>query len=381
MPRSKLTPDLIYNSFDFYNQNLGQVFSESEQTNLSNKLLNIIKYDHILRGGSLLYNLPQYTLTIIYFIGEYKKAYQYASQHKKDKKNNTLEALDKGYPRKEKAYKENKKKLNDESLAHEDRLEAFYKTIIFLLLKKKNYNKVSMLLLASLYAQLPILKMIFTNVDKFNKLIQLVLQALEDALQTLEYTYLSKDKVLNSSVIMIYTILASAVKLDEKDAFKYTKDLVYSFIDNSAELTDKYRKDLLTDKEIYCAGMYNGLPIYTWYTGQDESYYNDEDFKKIDVILRVISNSKEMALVEKDVSLNMLKLFDKDASLTDIEKMTNKDEIIKWIKTSYKQSAIMPFSLFQYITKPRKSIFIFIKALIYALITKFSELKTKFTKK
>jgi len=381
MKKSKLTYELISNSFDFYNQHLGQIYSKSEQKNLSNKLQNIIEYDHILKGGSLPYDLPQFTLTIIFFIGEYKKAYLYASLHKKDKNKNTLEALEKGYARKEKVYKENKEKMNDKSLSPEDRAEAFFKTIIFLLLKKEDYNKVSMLLLTSLYAQHPMLKMIFTNVDKFNKLMQLVLQTQADALQTLEYTYLSTDKVLNSSVIMIYTVLTSAIQLDEKEAFKHTKDLVYSFIDRSPELTDKYRKDSLTDKDIYCAGMYNGLPIYTWYTGKNKSYYNDEDFQKIDVILRVISNSNGMTLMEKDVSLNMVRLYDKNASLTDIEKISNKEEIRKWVKESYKLSALVPFSLFQYLAKPNKSIFILIKALIYGLITKFTELKTKYTKK
>ncbi|HAF29759.1 MAG TPA: hypothetical protein DCG75_12000, partial [Bacteroidales bacterium] len=100
-----------------------------------------------------------------------------------------------------------------------------------------------------------------------------------------------------------------------KEAFKYTKDLVYSFIDKTPELTDKYRKEYVTDKEdIYCAGIYNGLPIYTWYTGKNKSYYNDKDIKKMKVIFRAIPNIKDMTLIEKDVSLNMLRIYDKNAS-------------------------------------------------------------------
>jgi hypothetical protein len=381
MNKSKLTTELIENALEFYNQNLGKAFSEIETENLSKKLLNIIEYDHIIKASFLPYDLPQYTLTIIYFIGEYKKAYSYASQDKKDKNKNTAEALEKGYARKEKAYKENKEKMNDASLSPEERIEAFFKTMIFLLLKKQDYNKISILLLTSIYSQYPMLNMIFTNVDKFNKLMRLVMQAQEDALQTLEYTYLSKDKISNSSVIMIYTVLTSALQLDEKEAFKHTKDLVYSFIDKTAELTDKYRKDYLTEKDIYCAGMYNGMPIYTWYTGKYESYYDYEDIKKMKVIIRAIPNIKDLTLMEKDVSSNMLRMYDKNMSLKDIEKIKNEEEIMKFFKLSYKQFALMPFSLFQYIAKPNKSIFIWIKALFYALITKFTELKTKFTKK
>lgn len=381
MNKSKLTIELIHNAFDFYNKQLGKVFSEVETENLIEKLLHIIEYDHIIKSKNIPSHLPQYTLTIIYFIGEYKKAYQYALQDKKDKLQNTAEALQKGYPNKEKAYLENKAKMNDETLSTEDRTEALFKTMIFLLLKKSDYNKISSLLLTSVYSQYPLLKMIFKNVDKFNKVMHLVAQTQEDALQTIEYTYLSKDKIVNSSVIMIYTVLTSALKLDDKEAFKYTKFFVYSFIDNSSALTDKYRKDYLTDKDIYCAGMYNGLPIYTWYTGSNASYYNDEDIKKIKIIFRMIPNSKDMTLVEKDIFLNLLKTYDKNMSLSDIEKVSSEEEIIKFFKSSYKQFAIAPFSLLQYFAKPNKSIILWIKALIYALITKFTELKTIFTKK
>ena len=66
MNKSKFTTELINNAFDFYNQNLGEVFSESETENLSTKLLNIIEYYHIIKSKSLPYDLPQYTLTIFY---------------------------------------------------------------------------------------------------------------------------------------------------------------------------------------------------------------------------------------------------------------------------------------------------------------------------
>jgi len=77
--------ELINNTFDFYNKNLGEIFSEIEYQKLSTKLLEIIEYDHIIKDKKLSNDLPQYTLYLIYFIGEYKKAYQYASKDNKDK--------------------------------------------------------------------------------------------------------------------------------------------------------------------------------------------------------------------------------------------------------------------------------------------------------
>lgn len=381
MNKSKLTTELISNTLDFYNKNLGEVFSRTETENLSNRLLNIIEYDHIIKDKSLSYELPQYTLTIIYFIGEYKKACKYASQDKKDKVQNTVEALEKGYARKEKAYKDNKEKINDKSLSAEDRTEAFFKTLIYLLLKKPSYNKVSILLLTAIYGIYPFINKSFSYLGMFNRIMQVVLQEQENALQTLEYTYLSKDKILNSSLIMIYTVLTLAVKLDDGKAFKYAKELLTSFIDDDSSYTDKYRKSYLTENDIYCAGMYNGLPIYTWYTGNNQSYYDDNDIKKVEILLRAMNGRNGMGFMGKVVSLSLLRIFKKDATLKDIEEADNKDEIIKWFKSSYKQFATTPFPLFQHMMKPKKSILTWTIALIFGIITKFTELKTKFTKK
>ena len=380
MKKNKLTTKLINNAFNFYNQNLGEAFTELETENLSKKLLNIIEYDHIIKDKTLPYDLPQYTLTIIYFIGEYKKAYKYASQDKKDKNKNTAEALEKGYAKKEKAYKENKEKINDKSLSVEARSESLFKSMIYLLLKKPSYNKVSILFLTAIYGYYPLLNKLFSYLEMFSRIMQIVFQEQKNALQTLEYTYLSKDKILNSSLIMMYTLLTIKVELDETKAFKYAKELLTSFIDDSSDYTDKYRKSYLVDKDIYCAGMYNGLPIYTWYTGSNQSYYDDEDIKKVKVLIRALIGRKGMGFIAKVVSLTLLKIFKKDATLKDIEIIQNKDEIIKWFKSSYKQSAIAPFTLFQHIMKPKKSIFRWIIALIFGIITKFAVFKTKFTK-
>jgi hypothetical protein len=99
------------------------------------------------------------------------------------------------------------------------------------------------------------------------------------------------------------------------------------------------------------------------------------------VLLRLLPNIKDMNFAEKDISLSMSRIFNKTVSLEDIEKIDQEEMILNWFKSSYKQSAINPFRLFQYLAKPNKSILILIKALIYGLMTKFSELKTKYTKK
>ena len=75
MKKVLLTNKLIDNAFYFYHNNLGEIFLDIEYQKLSTKLLEIIEYDHIIKDKKLPNDLPQHTLYLIYFIGEYKKAY------------------------------------------------------------------------------------------------------------------------------------------------------------------------------------------------------------------------------------------------------------------------------------------------------------------
>ena len=87
--KQKLTSELINNAIDFYNNNLGEVFSESETKHLSEKLLDIVEHDYLIKDEKLSYALPQNTLYLIYFIGEYKKAYEYSKRTDKPKEYST----------------------------------------------------------------------------------------------------------------------------------------------------------------------------------------------------------------------------------------------------------------------------------------------------
>ena len=102
MKKLKLNTELISNTFNFYHKNLGEVFSRNEIKNLSERLLNIVKYDYININEKLLYPLPHNTLYLIYFIGEYKKAYNYSKRT--DKPKNNLESLGKGNYNKKKEF-------------------------------------------------------------------------------------------------------------------------------------------------------------------------------------------------------------------------------------------------------------------------------------
>lgn len=383
--KSKLTHELISNAFDFYNQNLGQVFSNSEQENLSNKLLNIIEYDHILKNKKLPYDLPIQALYLIYFLGEYKKAYQYAKQDKKDKSKNTFESLGKGFAKKATAYKEGLEKALDQSIDINERMKQLIKSLMLLLLKKHEYKKVSMYLLGSMHMIFPLIKSLFNTIHQYNTFVQMVLNAMEYTRDYFKYTHLAEEKILNSSLIVIYTVLTQNLKVDQDKAFRYSKELVNSFIDDKGYVTDKYRKDYL-DKDIYCAGIYQGMPIFQWYiSSQHKSYYTDEDIKKFRVLKRVFFNEKNQGFTDSFMSMSILKVFNKKASSSNLTNvyasMRSDTEIRTLLLSSHKQFASAPFTLLQYLPKSRKSFLLWTISLFIGFFTKLADLKTKFSKK
>lgn len=384
--KSKLSMELINNAFNFYDQNLGQVFLESEQKNLATKLLNIIEYDHILKNKKLPYDLPQQALYLLYFIGEYKKAYQYAKQDKKDKSKDTFESLGKGFPKKEKAYKEGLEKALDKSIDIDERMNEFIKALMLSLLKKRKYKKVSMYFLGSTHMTFPLIKALFNSIHLYNSFMQLALNAMEYTRDYFRYTHLAEDKILNSSLIVIYTCLTQNLNIDQDKAFRYSKELVNTFVDDKGYLINRYRKDYLTDKEIYYAGIYQGMPIFQWYiSSQHRSYYTDQDIKKFKVLTRVFFNEKNLGLTATFLIMSILKLFNKKASsndLTNVYASMRSDTGIRiLLLSSHKQFASAPFALLQYLPKPRKSFLLWTISLFIGFFTKLTGLKTKFSKK
>jgi len=383
MKKIKLTHENITNSFDFYNNNLGKIFSDLETKNLSYQLIKIIEHDNIIKNKKLSYDIPQHALYLIYFIGEYKKAYQYAQQDKKTKNANTLESLGKGFPSKEKEYKKGLEKILDDSLDVDERLKSFFKNMAFLLLKKHSYKKVSMLMLGIVQVNYPYIKTIVGNIHRFDSFFRLAIKSIDYTLEYFQYTHLAEDKILNSSLIMVYTILTTNLKMDNDKAFKYSKELVNSFIDTNEYQTNKYRKNYLTDKDIYYAGIYQGMPIYQWYIStKHTSYYEEKDIFKMKVIMRALGINGKKSFTETFMMSSILKLIKKKVSVQNINEMygsfNDEDEMKKIMQLSHIQFALIPFPLLQYLPR-RKSLLMLIISSIIGIYTKFADLKTKLT--
>ncbi len=385
MKKTSLSSPLINYAIEFYNTNLGEIFSPKDVERLTTKLLENIEYDYIIKNKKLSNDLPQYTLYLIYFIGEYKKAYQYAIRNKNDKSKDSLESLGKGFANKEKAYEEGLEKIFDESLDSNDRVKPLIKSSLLLLLKKPSYKKVSMLILGSIYSNYALIKKLLNNIYRYNPTIQIFLDSTDYTLKYFEYTHVAETKILNSSLIMIYTVLNNNLKIDKNEAFTYAKELVNTFIDSKDYITDKYRKSYITDKEIYYAAIYQGLPIFQWHiTTKEKPYYTDEDIHKLKVIMRIFRSEDDNGFTSNYLFGSVLKTFSKKVSSKDIENSKNilddNEKIREWLRISYKQFAVAPFPLLMHLPQ-KKSLILSTISIFIGGYTKLTGLKTKFSKK
>ncbi len=347
MKKQKLTNELIFNTFNFYNKNLGEVFSENETKNLSEKLLDIVEYDFLNMDERLPYILPLNTLGLIYFIGEYKKAYNYSKRTDKPKKN--LESLGKGNAKKKKEFEKGLKDIYDKELDMDIRYELFFKNLLLLLLKKPSYKKVSLLLLGLFYTQYSFLKPLLSEIIGDNNEMIKALNSLEYTLEFFEYTHLSDGKILNSALIMIYTVLTQNLNMNGDKAYKSAKYLVDTFIDSDNGLpVDSYRQSHITERDIYYAGIYNGMPIFQWYINEKEKYFKEKDRQKLKVILKLFLKSLNSE-DDSDEEINIETMSPTEIMMLEIlNNLTNDKEIDILINSVHTQFAKLPFPLLQY---------------------------------
>lgn len=380
MQKTKLTSELISNAIEFYNTNLGAVFTTHKEEYLAKKLSEIIEFDIVKKYSAYQNKLPLTTLTIIYFIGEYKKAYLQS----KEKRADTLESLGKGYAKKQELYKKLREISNNKSIRKNERIEAFFKKMLIMALKNKKYSKIGIFITAELYTQLPLYARMIKEFSSHSSKTKDILDIAKESLKYFEYTYLSSDKIVNSLLVIIFTKL-TLIGIDEKKAFKFAKDIALTFIDDSSIHTDKYRLSYLTDNEVYLAGLYKGLPIYQWYTGSKSSYYSDDDVKQFQRYTKIMQKELFNTAFSGFIAKVLYKVATRNNPISLESALDILSSDIKQAKgvllSTHKSFAKMPVRLLdmlapQIITPSSK-----IKSIFLAVYTKFADLKTIFTKK
>lgn len=380
MQKTKLTTELINDSIEFYNAKFGRILTDKEQKILSDKILNIIEFDTIAHHSKYPNVPPLHTIVLIYLICEYKKAHLAS----KEKRADTLESLGKGYAKKQELYKKLKAISHNKLLGKKERIEAFFKKMLLMALKNKRYSKIGIFISAQLYSQFPQYARYIKKFSSHNSKTEEILNIAEESLKYFEYSYLSSDKIVNSLLILLYTKL-TLIGINEKKAFKFAKDIVLTFIDDSSIHTDKYRLSYLTENEIYLAGLYKGLPIYQWYTGSKGSYYSDDDVRQFQTYAKIMQNEMQKTAFSRFVSnvLYRAAIRNNPISLESALDILASDiqRAREMLLSTHKTFARMPIRFAvtlapQIITPSSK-----VKSLFLAIYTIFADLKTIFTKK
>ena len=375
MKKTKLTLELIENAIDFYSKNFDSIFTPSELENLQKKLLNTIEYDIVHWYPSYDKDLPLNTLSLIYFIGEYKRAYRDSKKDYKDNRTDTLESLGKGFPNKKEASKKFFDEMNDKNLDINDRVMALYKRMLLLGVKNKRYSKIGVSILGYIYMNFP---MHYRELKRFycsKPSSLMLLDKMSETLKYFEYTYLAQDKISNSLLIILYNKL-TLYGVDEKQAFKFSKDIVSTYLDEDKIPTDKYRISYLQEKDIYFAGLYSGLPIYQWYTGKQESYYSDRDIKQFQKFVRLMRKEINSSFQSSHITTSMFKKLQPNTPIT-------LDDIFNILENDNNMTRSIILDTHQYfIKKPFKLLFTMIplkitlkdkiKSFFLVLLTKFT---------
>lgn len=188
--------------------------------------------------------------------------------------------LGKGNAKRKKLIEENQKNIDDPQISEYDKqLYRYMNQILEFIVDPKN-NKLAMLLLTIYFMNIDNIKGVILNKFYYSPRIQKASQDLIEQMDFFSFTHLSKDKILNSLKIIIYTLLVDFEKCDKHEATMFI-DMILNTYFSKKDLSPRIRSDYLEKYQIYCAGIYNQLPIFMTYTGEKERYYNDEDIEKI----------------------------------------------------------------------------------------------------
>jgi hypothetical protein len=251
-----------------------------EIASFNDKLLKEIKIlipnDINLKYNEKLY--PKHQVLLSHLIRDYHEAYLKSFDNKKESRKNTLESLGKGNIKRKKRYENNKRLLENKSTSKELKLIALYENLILKRIIKGDYKFAYLLLTyffmyqnQSIKAQ----KEIFLFVKNSN----LVIDSLYKALEFFEFTFLSPSKIVNSCAISINQYIKIHLpEIREEERLKFVRSIINIHFSKHAPAT--IRADYF-EREIYCAGLYNGTPIFQWHTSNiNQSYYTQKDINK-----------------------------------------------------------------------------------------------------
>lgn len=287
--------------------------------------------------------------------------------------------LGKGNIKRKKLIEDNQKLIDNPSISeYEKELYRYSNQILEFIVDPQN-NKLAMLLLTIYFMHKDYIKAVIFDKFYYSPQIQQAIKDLIEQMDFFAFTYFSKDKIISSLIILLYTLLVDIEKYNKSEAIKFIEFIVNTQF-KKVDIPTNIRSDYYEKHPIYCAGIYNELPIFMTYTGKEEHYYNDEDLEKIQKFFEYFLNNKDLITI-----LNSLDKTKKKADLFR-ETLYNKTLLHEAINNLYTYYALHPTSFIHLHRKkieksyPRtifKHPIIWIKALISTILT---NLYTKLTR-
>lgn len=292
--------------------------------------------------------------------------------------------LGKGNSKRKKLIEDNQKKIDDPSLTeYEKQFYQYMNQILELLVNQKD-NKLGLYLIAAYFNQKDPIKNAIVNAFYYNPLVKIALDDFSELMEYFSYSYFAKDKIINSLIILLYTLLVECEKCDKKEAIKFIKMVVNTNF-KKIDIPTRIRSDYIENHSIYCAGVYEKLPIFQFYTGDKESYYNDEDIEKVQSFLNYFIAKKEM-IPKFSQTDTINQSFEKSQQLTE-----DKQLILRLLNEFHKHYATHPNSYKQFLIEQakeklfsslakaiKKNPFFILKYLILTILTKlYTKLTTR----
>ena len=217
---------------------------------------------------------------------------------------------------------------------------------------------------------------LLNNLFLFSKKGKIVTNNLFEAFKFFEFIYLSPTKIVNSCAISLNQyIKINLPNISEEERLKFIRNIINVHFSKHAPTT--IRADYF-NREIYCAGLYNGSPIFQWHTSTiNESYYSRKDIEKYFRIFKIVRKNLGIfnnIVIKRFIKKEYKKLINEYFS--DINKF---EDIIKNSSFAYIQQ---PNKLMKYLDENHKKTFRdYIKLPKQAINTIFEALVTKFTLK
>ena len=319
---------------------------------------------------------PKHQVVLSHLISDYHDAYLKSADNEKKERTNTLESLGKGNVKRKKRYEKNKDILKNKSSTKKEYLIALYENLILKRIIKGDL-KFAYLLLNYIYIHQIQTFSLLNNMFLFNSKYKIVVDSLYEALKFFEFTYLVPSKIVNSCAICLNQyIKAYLPNITEEERLKFIRNIIN--IHFSKHAPTSLRADYF-EREIYCAGLYNGTPIFQWHAPADlsKSYYTQKDINKYFRIFNLLR--KDLGILNNVVINKFAKKEQKkmiEEYFTDIDKFKT---IITSNSVAYIQN---PNKLMKILSDNYKKTFKdYSKLPFRAISTIFVALLTKFTLK